>query len=230
MGAFQKIVEWGTDAQYVPRSQKCDICGGKLGFLETGFWSINAKRLTDGVLCKHCYEKLEMLAEYRTYWVPKSLRKEKPFCDLLVKKLFQLDQQSVRYLLDAAENLAKDELTVNGGEYTAIFRMKDACFIEPAALQVGVVRAKQLKHRLVLFGFVQLGQFQKGDRVLILDGAYRRETRVLEAYVYDCEENTLEVMLKAHMGKQCLTQWQVGWLVLDDTEKVADNTTVVGGK
>ena len=41
-------------------------------------------------------------------------------------------------------------------------------------------------------------------------------------------ENDLEVMLKAHMGKQQLSQWQTGWLVLDDEETVTDHTTVIG--
>ena len=52
---------------------------------------------------------------------------------------------------------------------------------------------------------------------------------VLEAYVFDPDvpENDLEVMLKANMGKQCLMQWQQGWLVLDDEEKVGGNTTVI---
>ena len=94
---------------------------------------------------------------------------------------------------------------------------------------MGVVRAKRLNNKLVLFGFVQLGQFKKGDSVLLLNGDQKREATVLEAYVYapDVPENNLEVMLKAHMGKQCLSQWQSGWLVLDDEERVIDNTTVV---
>jgi hypothetical protein len=29
------------------------------------------------------------------------------------------------------------------------------------------------------------------------------------------------------MGKQCLKQWQQGWLVLDDEEKVGSSTTVI---
>ena len=41
-------------------------------------------------------------------------------------------------------------------------------------------------------------------------------------------ENDLEVMLKAHMGKQQLSQWQTGWLVLDDEATVTDHTTVIG--
>ena len=30
------------------------------------------------------------------------------------------------------------------------------------------------------------------------------------------------------MGKQQLSQWQTGWLVLDDVETVTDHTTVIG--
>ena len=74
-----------------------------------------------------------------------------------------------------------------------------------------------------------MGEFKKGDSVLILDGKQRREAIVLEAYVFDPDvpENDLEVMLKANMGKQCLKQWQLGWLVLDDEEKVGGSTTVI---
>ena len=63
----------------------------------------------------------------------------------------------------------------------------------------------------------------------ILDGAHTREATILEAYLYDPDvpENDLEVMLKANMGKQRLKQWQQGWLVLDDEEKVGGNTTVI---
>ena len=97
-------------------------------------------------------------------------------------------------------------------------------------MQVGIKRAKQLNSKLVLFGFVQLGQFQKGDKVLVCDKDGSREATVLEAYVYDPDvpENDLEVMLKAHMGKQLLSQWQTGWLVLDDEETVTDHATVIG--
>ena len=51
----------------------------------------------------------------------------------------------------------------------------------------------------------------------------------MEAYIYDPDvpENDLEVMLKANMGKQRLSQWQQGWLVLDNEEKVGGSTTVI---
>ena len=65
--------------------------------------------------------------------------------------------------------------------------------------------------------------------MLILDGKQRKEATVLEAYVFDPDvpENDLEVVLKANMGKQCLSQWQQGWLVLDNEEKVFSNAQIV---
>lgn len=230
MGVFQKIVEQGTDTKYVPRGKKCDICGEKLGFLETGFWSTNATQLVDGVICTGCRDKLKYLVEYRDFWIPKARKKEPPFSKLSSRKLHLLDKQGVATIMEAAEAFGREELSAVGPEYTAIFRMRDACFIQPTALQVGIVRAKRLYNKLVLFGFVQLGQFRKGDKVLILDGEYRREAAVLEAYAFDPDvpENDLEVMLKAHMGKQRLDHWQTGWLVLDDEETIGDHASVVG--
>lgn len=228
MGLYQKFCVWGTDAKYVPHGKKCVICGGKVGFLNTGFWSINAKWLKDGVICDRCHEKLELLAKYKNRWIPKEQKKEAPFSILANKAWSDLDVQGAKAVLEASEAFGKEELAAIGDQYTSIFRMRDACFIEPAPLQVGVVRSKRLKNKLVLFGYVQLGQFKKDDRVLLLDGESQREAAVLEAYVYDCEANDLDVMLKANMGKQRLSQWQLGWLVLDDESKVGPNLTVVG--
>ena len=138
--------------------------------------------------------------------------------------------QEAQTVFEASQTFARKELATIGPEYTSYFHMRNACFIEPTALQVGIKRAKRMNNKLVLFGFVQLGQFRKGDKVMIRDNDGSREATVLEAYVYDPDvpENDLEVMLKAHMGKQQLSQWQTGWLVLDGEETVTDHTTVIG--
>lgn len=228
MGLFKKFVELGTDAKYVSLSRRCDICSQKLTFFETGFWSINAKQLTDGVVCKHCYEKLELLAQYRTACIPSNYRKETPFSNLTPSKLCLLDVQSAKSILEYAEDFAKQELSQMDSAFRSVFRSKEICFIQPSKLDVGIKRAEILSGKLVLFGFVQLGTFKQGDRVIILDGKHQRETEILEAYPFDCEKNTLERELKAHMGKQQLCQWQSGWLVLNDTDTVAGHETVAG--
>ena len=228
MGLYQKIYEWGTDAKFVPHGKKCDICGKKLAYLVTGFWSVNAKWLADGVICACCHEKLQLLSDYCSSWVPKHLRKTVPFHAIYNNTPYLLKVQEAQEVFESAENFAKEELAAIGPGYTSFFRMKDACFIEATALQVGMKRAKQLNNKLVLFGFVQLGRFEQGGRVLILDGNTRREATVLEAYVYDCEENTLEVNLKAHVGKQQLASWEKGWLILDDVGPAHRHTVVVG--
>ena len=229
MGLYQKICEWGTDAKFVPHGKKCDLCGKSVGFLNTGFWSVNAKWLRDGVICDRCYKNFELLSKFSSKWIPKDLSDEPPFSALINSNWQILDVQEAKAVLEAPGKLGKEELAAIGPAYTSIFRMRKATFIVPTALQVGVARAKRLNNKLVLFGFVQLGEFKKGDSVLILDGKQRREAIVLEAYVFDPDvpENDLEMMLKANMGKQCLKQWQLGWLVLDDEEKVGGSTTVI---
>lgn len=228
MGLFKKFVELTTDARYVPLKHRCDICSQKLAFFETGFWSMNAKQLTDGVLCKNCYEKSELLSQYRTACIPPPHRKETPFSNLTPNKLCLLDIQSAKTILESAEDFAKQELSQMDPAFRSMFRAKKSCFIQPSKLDVGIKRAEILSDKLVLFGFVQLGTFKQGDRVIILDGKRQRETEILEAYPFDCEENTLERELKAHMGKQQLCQWQSGWLVLNDTDTVGDHITVAG--
>lgn len=230
MGLYQKFCEWGTDAKFVPHGKKCDLCGKKLPYLDTGFWSVNAKRLADGVICGQCLRKLNFLADYRNSWIPKALRKTDPFRAIYSRTPHLLKVQEAQTVFEAAQTFAKEYLSSVGPDYSSCFHMRNACFIEPTALQVGIKRAKQLNSKLVLFGFVQLGQFQKGDKVLVCDKDGSREATVLEAYVYDPDvpENDLEVMLKAHMGKQQLSQWQTGWLVLDDEETVTDHATVIG--
>lgn len=230
MGLYQKLCEWGTDAKFVPHGRKCDLCGKKLPILDTGFWSVNAKWLSDGVICGQCLKKLNVLVDYRSSWIPKDLCKIAPFRAIYNRNPHTLKVQEAQTVFEAVETFAKEYLSTIGPDYSSCFHMRNACFIEPTPLQVGIKRAKQLNNKLVLFGFVQLGSFKKGDKVLICDNDGSREATVLEAYFYDPEvpENDLEVMLKAHMGKQMLSQWQTGWLVLDDTETVTDHTTVVG--
>ena len=230
MGWYHKFCEWGTDARFVPHGKKCDLCGKKLAYLDTGFWSINAKWLSNGVICRQCHKKLQLLAEYRNSWIPKALRMSPPFCAVCKQTPHILNVQEAQTVFEAAETFALKELSSVAPDCRALFRMQNACFIKPTALQVGIKRAKQLNNKLVLFGFVQSGRFKKDDHVIILDGGTGRETTVLEAYTYDPDvpENDLEVNLKAHTGKQQMAQWQTGWLVLDDENSVSSNTSVCG--
>ena len=228
MGFMQKLVESGTDSKYVPTGKTCDICGKKLGFLYTGFWSINAPQYADGVLCKACDEKLELLLRYAPAWVKKELRKEHPYYGYSATSRRTMEIASAKILLDSAETFGKEELASHGGEFTSIFRHRECHFLSPKATEVGVKRAKLLKNKAVVFGFVQLGRFKHGDPVKILARGQVIETKILEAYAYDCAENTLEVELKAHLGKQRVEQWKKGWLILDTEEKITPSCTILG--
>ena len=76
---FKKFVEKWTGTTYVPRDRRCDICDGKLGVLETGFWSVNAYRLSNGILCRKCGEKVKQLITEKNQWMTSEMLNEKPW-------------------------------------------------------------------------------------------------------------------------------------------------------
>ena len=75
---FKRFVEWGTDCIYVPVGAKCDICGKKLGFFATGFWSTNTKHVEGGHLCKTCDERIQTLIRDKKRWMSKHMQENSP--------------------------------------------------------------------------------------------------------------------------------------------------------
>ena len=228
MGFMQKLVESGTDSKYVPNGKTCDICGKKLGFFATGFWSCNSAQYADCVLCKHCDEKIQLLLSYAPSWVKKERRNESPYYGYSTVTRFSMALSDLKLLIDSADAFGKEVLAPYGEGFTSVFRHKESCFIAPNAIEVGVKRSKLLQNKAVVFGFVQLGQFSKDTPIKILARDRIIESKVLEAYVFDCPENTLDKELKAHMGKQRISQWQKGWLVLDTEEKITPSYIIIG--
>ena len=128
--------------------------------------------------------------------------------------------QLVKDMIAAKELADQEQLSGFGSGLTSLFRMEDAVRIEPTTVQVGVARAKCLKNKVVVFGLAEHGMFAKGDMIVLEQNGVSVSTSVLEVYVYDCDENTLEINLRAHMGKQKISAGESGWLVLDYEEDV----------
>ena len=120
----------------------------------------------------------------------------------------------VKLLLALKEQADRGELDKYGESASAYLTVQEAFQIEPTAIQVGVVRAKQLKQTMVVYGRVEQGIFSKGDAVRIDSEGKLLDAHVLEAYEDD-GENTFETHVRAHMGKQRLSEDQTGWLLLD---------------
>ena len=108
-----------------------------------------------------------------------------------------------------------------------MFRIVEVFQIEPTALQVGVARAKRLRSKVVVFGMVERGSFSRHDVVQLEQQDISLGTMILEAYVWDYEENTSEINLRANMGKQRIVEGKQGWLVLDYESDVDEDALVV---
>lgn len=227
MGAqFRKFVEFCTDSRYVPMGARCALCRKKMGFFCTGFWSVNAAKLADGVICGACAEKVKRLLANKRKWMTAKALREAPFGAYNTRNRDTMPVQAAQALLDAKEAAIDAQLAAMGG-LKALFCIEDAVQIAPTALQVGVKRAKQLEDKIVVYGTAERGEMGRADEVLVeQDGALVKCT-VLEAYVHDCEENTLDVQLKAHTGRQKLCENETGWLVLD-YERCVESGAYIG--
>lgn len=224
---FAKFVEFCTDSRYVPLGTRCALCSKKLGFFRTGFWSINAGKLADGVLCEKCNTQIErLLATKRDWMQPAALRKA-TWGEFNTRSKEEIPLKAVKEMFADKENADAECLSGFGGSHTALFRIEEAVRIEPTALQVGIARAKRLRSKVAVFGMVERGSFSRHDVVHLKQQDASVDTTILEAYAWDCEENTLEIDLCANMGKHRLVEGKQGWLVLDYESDVDEDAFVV---
>lgn len=225
---FTKFVEWATDSRYIPLGSRCSLCDQKLGFFRTGFWSINAGALADGVLCAKCKEQVERLLDTKREWMKASALRQASWYPFNTNNWHRMPLQTAKEMIAAKEAVDQRRLAAFGNDKTSLFRIEEAIRIEPTAIQVGVARAKRLKNKVVVFGTVERGSFSKNSQVEIEQRNSKESTSVLEAYVYDCEENTIDVCLRANMGKHRLTAGERGWLVLNYERDVESGRFIVG--
>ena len=211
---FKKRVEDGTESQYVPLGSRCDLCGRKLGFFFTGFWSCNTSHLKDGNLCSKCTTKIKTLAKEMPEWMPQEQLKEWKRYAAYNWQSMSLEQ--ARTLMELKERNDTDRLEAYGGAQ-ALMRVWKTFRIAPKLLEVGMFRVNKLKNRMVVYGRVDQGTFHKGDNVKIDHNGQLIETTILEAYDYDpnVPENDFDLCLRASGGKQRLAENQLGWLILD---------------
>jgi len=223
---FKRFVEWGTDCAYVPLGAKCDICGKKLGFFATGFWSMNAKHVENGNLCTACHKKIGLLIAEKDQWMTKDMKQGAALGRYTQTNWHRMSVTQAKQLLELKELADRGELDKYGEDTSAYLIVQESFQIEPTALQVGVVRAKKLKQTMVAYGRVEQGAFTKGDAVRIDHEGRLLDAHVLEAYADD-GENAFEVHVRAHMGKQRLDENHTGWLLLDFTGDVFPGNRII---
>ena len=149
---FRKFVEWATDSRYVPLGSCCSLCGKKLGFFRTGFWSTNACKLTDGELCEKCTEKLDRLIAAMPKWLREDPLQQSSFIQYNTHNWHNLTVKNATEMIAAKDQADQETLSAFGRDKRNLFRIVEVFQIEPTALQVGVARAKRLRSKVVVFG------------------------------------------------------------------------------
>lgn len=227
LSGFRKFVEWATDSRYVPLGSLCSLCGKKLGFFRTGFWSTNASKLRNGVLCVKYAKKVERLIASIPEWLKEDPLQQSSFIQYNTHNWHNLTVKNATEMIAAKEQADQETLSAFGRDKSNLFRIVEVFQIEPTALQVGVARDKRLRSKVVVFGMVERGSFSRHDVVQLEQQDFSVGTTILEAYAWDCEENTLEINLRANMGKRRLQEGEPGWLLLDYESPIGDYEWIV---
>lgn len=225
---FRKFVaQWATDSgRYVEVGARCCLCDRRLGFFCTGLWSTNARHLADGALCRRCHDRLRELVYHKHEWMSAeqlTCARWKRCSDTTWQ---QMSAQTARELIALKEQRDQSILAACGPDAQALFRVQESFRIEPTAYQVGVLRARRMRGRAVVYGPVDEGVFRRKDAVRIHDGDAVFHAAVIEAYRDDLV-NSFQVHLSARGGRQRLTDGQTGWLILDWPEEISPGARVI---
>ena len=156
-------------------------------------------------------------------WASKEVRKEpqwKKFTSLISESYTAED---IKWFFEQKENSDKENLSAYGSEACGLFRIKVPFDIEPHPLQVGIVRARNLKNKMVVFGKVEEGIFRKNDKVKLDMGGNIIETTVLEAFVFDPDAykkhdmyaNFNDTIAANLRYTRKIKENRLGWLILD---------------
>ena len=220
----RKYVECIEECKYIERGTLCGVCGRKLGYFYDGFWSINSKdrHLIDGVLCGKCHEHFKALIQDKK-WVSNEVKKQpqwKKFTSLISESYTAED---IKWFFAQKEDSDKETLSAYGSEACGLFIIVNSFETEPHPFRVGIVRAKKLKNKMVVFGKAEEGIFTKKNKVkLDIDGNIT-ETTVLEAFVFDPEAFTKKDMqanfsdtIAANLRyTRKIKENKMGWLIVD---------------
>ena len=224
---FQKFCEWFNDCKYVPVGSRCGACGKKLNFFFTGFWSVNNQRynryLSDGVLCAKCKENAEHFIKSRKKWMSKELQAQDKWQKFDARNMDYYSVSDIKALMEQKELSDKENLSTYGSEACGLFEIKTSFGANTHPFQVGIVRARKLKNKMVVFGKAEEGIFRKNDKVKLEVDGNLIETTVLEAFVFDPEaftDSNMDVNFNETIAANLrytrkIKENKMGWLILD---------------
>ena len=224
---FQRFVEWFGECKYVPVGSRCSICGKKLNFFHTGFWSVNVQNynghLSDGVLCVACREKAEHLIKTKKKWLGEELQALDQWQKFDARNMDFYSLSDIKMLIEQKELSGKSSISSCDNRGTGLYEIEESFGLDINEFTVGVFRNKKLSGKTVAFGTSEQSTFQKDDRVKVYIEDLEFEATVLEAHRFDKEAANGRNMEKIFFDELSanlkidskIKKNQQGWLILD---------------
>ena len=221
-------LERARDPKY---AESCAVCGEKFGKLQK-FTEIYEHMVYDAPCCQECSSKIRKLLMYRNTWVGedeymqtvgRSFNYKRSYCVPLeyVKKLTDLR--------DAVSSRTLSDVSMADGSVFAV----DQVFKMPPKPPIFILRARKVRNKMVVQGFMMKGQLKKDETVRLRIGGEVRSFKLLEVVPKRTEpfdRSQFFDELSANVHKHALKEGGEGWMILEteDCPELQKGTLLAG--
>lgn len=208
MGFFRKI-------------EICPVCGKEM---DGGIFG-DSMVIADGKICGKCERMLRGEYDIKRYMERMAFTSGE-FRERTEDPLKMMTVEMLRELIREKNEQKESKIEEYSGDYSSVLTADEVFVISPKPLEVGIKRAKELKNRIVVRGMVQLGDFTKGDDIIVDHKGNLTETFILD--VIPCS-GVVDFMteLKANMHKKDVAQDQNAWIIIDLENGVSKGDVIV---
>lgn len=193
----------------------CPICGNEIGFL-------SGKVVQDGTICSSCEQMVRGQFDIEEYWKRKHGTDGWHREDYMLKTDDPLGLMTVEALREMISEKKASQAAVCAemqSDWANLATVENCFQIAPKPLDVGLVRAKAFKNRIVATSLIASGEFKKGDKAELANGSSVTPTTVLDVIV--CSNSSpFETELAANTGKHKAGVNTSAWIILDLCEGV----------
>lgn len=205
------------EARQMKNNDCCAICGKEFGRMEKLMDGNYIHILYDAAPCQKCHMTICRLLDYRKHWV--STGEYRAAVSQSYKSSYQhamplTDAVALLRLRDDVAGRALGNLEIGVG---SVFVVQES-FKMPPSPAIFILRARKLRNKIVLKGFVLKGDMNRDKSIKFRCGDEIRTAKVLDVVPKgkdSFERETFFSELSTNLHSHALSESEEGWIILD---------------
>lgn len=209
-------------ARDIRKAEVCAICGEKLGKIKKFVEQNYVHMLSDAAPCQECSLKLWRLLMYKKWWVEDEEYKQVIGTSYNYRNDYSVPLEKAKEILvlrDTVNNRITSEVGLEQGNSFVVQEV----FKMPPRPAIFILRARKVRNKMVVGGFILKGTIKKDDSVLLKVGASVKKVKILDVIpkgTLAFKKETFWSELEANIHNHTLTECNEGWMILDIEEQM----------